>query len=185
MGGIRANSLGGMPEKPKGNSNHPPTPKPPSHVAPAEEGSEAPLLDRVRHLARRLHLSIRTENAYVQWIERFLRYHRDHSGCWRHPSELGDAGVNRFLTYLAVERRVSASTQNQALSALLFLYRKLLKLELTLSAERAKLPERLPVVLSTDEVRRVLSEIPQGPIRLMAGLIYGAGLRLMECCRLR
>jgi integron integrase len=98
---------------------------------------------------------------------------------------MGSREVNEFLTYLAVERTVSASTQNQALSALLFLYRKVLDLDLTIDAARAKLPERLPVVLSVDEVRRVLTQVPQGPVRLLAGLMYGAGLRLMEACRLR
>jgi hypothetical protein len=91
------------------------------------------------------------------WLEEFLRYHRDKSGRWQHPTQLGNDAINDFLTYLAVDRKVSASTQNQALSAILFLYRKVLKLEISIDAERAKTPERLPVVLSVDEVRRVLS----------------------------
>jgi integron integrase len=130
-------------------------------------------------------MSIRTEEAYVQWIDQFLRFHRDQLGQWRHPKEMGSQEVNQFLTYLAVERRVAASTQNQALSALLFLFRKVLQREIKLDAARAKRPGRLPVVLSQDEVRRILVEIPQGPLRLIAGLMYGAGLRLMEACRLR
>jgi integron integrase len=142
-------------------------------------------LQEVRNLTRRLHLSIRTEDAYVQWIDQFLRYHRQKLGHWKHPTEMGSDEVNEFLTYLAVERRVAASTQNQALSALLFLFRKVLDQEIKLNAARAKQPQRLPVVLSQDEVRRVLAEVPQGPMRLMAALMYGAGLRLMEACRLR
>jgi integron integrase len=134
---------------------------------------------------RRLHMSIRTEQAYLLWLEEFLRYHRDKSGSWQHPTQLGNHAINDFLTYLAVHRKVSASTQNQALSAILFLYRKVLKIEIAIDAERAKTPERLPVVLSVDEVRRVLLEVPQGPLRTIAGLMYGAGLRLMEACRIR
>jgi site-specific recombinase XerD len=130
-------------------------------------------------------MSIRTEEAYLQWIEDYLRYQRDKAGQWRHPSEMGNAEINDYLTYLAVERKVASSTQNQALAALLFLYRKVLEREIKLDAARAKGSQRLPVVLSVDEVRRVLQEVPQGPKRLMAGLMYGAGLRLMEACRLR
>lgn len=131
------------------------------------------------------HMSIRTEEAYIRWIVDFLRYFRDQRGEWIHPSELGNPEINQFLTQLAVERRVAASTQNQALSAILFLYRQILKSEIQLDAVRAKRPERLPVVLSVDEVRRVLCAIPVGPFRIMAGLMYGSGMRLMETCRLR
>lgn len=98
---------------------------------------------------------------------------------------MGSAEVNDFLTHLAVQGKVSASTQNQAFSAILFLYTKVLDQKIELNAVRAKQPERMPVVLSVDEVRRLLAEIPQGPTRLMAGLMYGAGLRVMEACRLR
>jgi integron integrase len=147
--------------------------------------SKSPLLQQVRNLTRQLHMSIRTEQAYVQWIEDFLRYHRRRTGNWQHPSEMGSSDVNQFLTYLAVERKVAASTQNQALSALLFLYRRILNQEIKLDAARAKKPERLPVVLSVDEVRRILAAVPLGPMRLVAGLMYGSGLRLMEACRLR
>ncbi len=147
--------------------------------------SKSPLLQQVRNLTRQLHLSIRTEQAYVQWIEGFLRYHRDRTGDWQHPAQMGSDEVNQFLTYLAVERKVAASTQNQALSALLFLFRNVLKQEIVFDAARAKKPERLPVVLSQDEVRRILAEVPHGPMRLIAGLLYGAGLRLMEACRIR
>jgi site-specific recombinase XerD len=130
-------------------------------------------------------MSIRTEEAYCQWIERFLRFHKEQAGQWRHPAEMGSDEINVFLTHLAVDGKVAASTQNQALSALLFLYTKVLKLQTTIDAVRAKRPERLPVVLSVEEVRRLLAAIPVGPVRLMAGLMYGAGLRVMECCRLR
>ena len=98
---------------------------------------------------------------------------------------MGSGDVNDFLTHLAVDRQVAASTRNQALSALLFLFTKVLDFTLEIQAVRAKRPERLPVVLSVDEVRRVLAEIPLGPSWLMAGLMYGAGLRAMESCRLR
>jgi integron integrase len=144
-----------------------------------------PLLQQVRNLTRTMHMSIRTEEAYCQWIEGFLRFHKERAGTWRHPGEMTSADVNLFLTHLAVDRHVAASTQNQALSALLFLFTKVLDLKLEIDAVRAKRPERLPVVLSVDEVRRVLAEIPLGAPRLMAGLMYGAGLRVMEACRLR
>lgn len=159
---------------------------PPKPVAAKRVDPKSPtLLNQVRRLCRRLHLSIRTEEAYCGWIERFLRFHRDRSGEWRHPAEMGSAEVNEYLSHLAVEGKVAASTQNQAFSALLFLYTKVLDLKLELDAVRAKRPERLPVVLSVDEVRRVLAEVAAGPLRVMAGLMYGSGLRVMEVCRLR
>jgi len=148
--------------------------------------AESPkLLDQVRNQLRLLHYAIRTEEAYLKWITEFLRFHRTDSGTWIHPLEIKSSGVNQFLTHLAVDRKVAASTQNQALSALLFLYRSVLKSEIELDAVRAKRPQRLPVVLSIDEVRKVLCNIPEGPYRVMAGLMYGAGLRLMEACRIR
>ena len=130
-------------------------------------------------------MSIRTEEAYVRWITEFLQFSKDKAGAWRHPREMGGPEVNEYLTYLAVERKVAASTQNQALSAIVFLYREILKRELQLESVRAKRPERLPVVLSPQEVKRVLAEVPEGPYSVMAGLMYGAGMRLMEVCRLR
>jgi len=142
-------------------------------------------MDRVRDKMRLLHMSVRTEKAYVQWIERFLRFHRSRVGQWRHPQEMGNPEINQFLTYLAVKKKVAASTQNQAFSALLFLFTRVLGRDVQIDAVRAKLPERLPVVLRVDEVRRVLAAVPIGPIRRMAGLMYGSGMRLMECCRLR
>jgi site-specific recombinase XerD len=137
------------------------------------------LLERVRQETRWRHMSIRTEETYVHWIARFLRFHKARSGHWIHPSELGSDAVNGFPTSLAVEGQVAASTQNQALSAILFLHRNVLKSEVRFDAARAKKPARLPVVLSLDEVRRLLCATSEGPYRLMAGLMYGAGIRLM------
>jgi integrase len=122
------------------------------------------LFDRVRDALRLRHMSIRTEQAYLSWIDQFLRYHRDKAGQWVHPLEMGSDEVNDFLTMLAVKRMVAANTQNQALSALLFLYSKVLEKDFRLDAVRAKRPERLPVVLTVDEVRRLLCAIPEGPL---------------------
>ena len=127
------------------------------------------------------HYSIRTEDAYVDWARRFILFHNK-----RHPQEMGTAEINLFLTHLAVERNVAASTQNQAFSAILFLYQKVLEIEpgRIEGAIRAKRPERLPIVLSRDEVRRVLSQL-DGLYRLIALIQYGAGLRVLEVLRLR
>jgi len=139
------------------------------------------LLDEVRARVRRLGLAIRTETAYVGWIRRFILANGK-----RHPRDMGAREVEAFLTALATVGHVAASTQNQALSALLFLYREVLGTELPWMDDirRAKRPERLPVVLSRDEVMRLLGQM-NGTHELMAGLLYGAGLRLMECVRLR
>ena len=139
------------------------------------------LLDQVRDKLRLKHYSIRTEKSYVDWIKRFILFHHK-----RHPSEMGKPEIEGFLTHLAVDRHVAASTQNQALCALLFLYKEVLEIELPLIADatRAKKPRRLPVVLSETEVRRVLAHL-DGTHHLMASLLYGSGLRLMECARLR
>jgi len=130
---------------------------------------------------RRLGLSLRTEEAYVGWVRRFILANGK-----RHPRELGRREVEAFLTHLAMHGHVAASTQNQALSALLFLYREVLQQELPWmeNIRRAKKPERLPVVLSREEVAALLAEM-NGVTWLMASLLYGAGLRLMECARLR
>jgi integron integrase len=139
------------------------------------------LLDRLRAALRVRHYSIRTEDVYVQWARRFILFHGK-----RHPIEMGAAEINAFLTHLAVVGHVSASTQNQAFCALLFLYQKVLEVDpgwLT-GVVRAKRPERLPVVLSRDEVRRVLAAL-DGTYRLVGLLQYGAGLRVLECLRLR
>jgi len=139
------------------------------------------LLDRVRALLRTRHFSRRTEQAYVGWIRRFILFHGK-----RHPEHLGSPEVTAYLSHLASSRQVSASTQNQAFSALIFLYRDVLGRELAGldQVPRARLPERLPVVLSRAEVAAVLGRM-QGTPRLMCALMYGAGLRLLECCRLR
>ena len=140
-----------------------------------------PLSERVRAAIRVRHLSPRTEEAYLGWIRRFHAFNRG-----RDPAKLGAAEASAFLSRLATEGKVSASTQNQALAALLFLYRDVLGQELPWLDDlvRAKRPHRVPVVLTREEVSAVLNGIDGVP-RLMATLLYGAGLRLMECCRLR
>src|SRR5512139_3519924 len=139
------------------------------------------LLDRVRCVLRTRHFSRRTEQAYVGWIRRFILFHGK-----RHPGGLGSPEVTGYLSHLASSRQVSASTQNQAFSALLFLYREVLGRELAGldQVPRARLPERLPVVLAREEVAAVLRHMRGAP-RLMCALMYGSGLRLLECCRLR
>ena len=139
------------------------------------------LLDQVRARIRVKHYSIRTEDQYVQWIKRFIFFHGK-----RHPRDLGAADVEAFLSDLAVNGRVAASTQNQALSALLFLYREVLEITLPWldNVTRAKPSQRMPVVLTPAEVRAVLDRM-DGVYGLMARLLYGTGMRLMECVRLR
>jgi site-specific recombinase XerD len=139
------------------------------------------LLDRVRHGIRTRHYSRRTGKAYLHWIRRFIFFHGV-----RHPAEMGTAEVSQFLSSLAVYSRVSASTQNQALSALLFLYKEVLALSLPWLDDlvRAQRPHRLPVLLSREEVQATLQHLEGAP-RLMATLRYGVDLRLLECCRLR
>ncbi|MCA1591130.1 MAG: integron integrase [Acidobacteria bacterium] len=139
------------------------------------------LLDQVREAIRTRHYSIRTEEAYVRWVKEYILFFDK-----RHPSGLGAKEVGAFVSYLAVRRNVASSTQNQALSALLFLYREVLgqPIEWVDDVERAKRPKRLPVVFTRDEVRAVLSHL-RAEMWLMASLLYGSGLRLMECVRLR
>ncbi len=139
------------------------------------------LLDRVRACIRLRHYSIRTEEAYVQTIKRFILFHHK-----RHPQQMGAEEIRQYLSHLATEGQVSASTQNQALSALLFLYREVLGIELPFidGIERAKRPVRVPVVLTRDEANNILSQL-SGVYYLMACLLYGSGLRVMECVRLR
>jgi integron integrase len=139
------------------------------------------LLDRLREALRSRHYSRRTEQCYCHWVKRFIFYHKV-----RHPAEMAEPEINAFLTHLAVKEKVSASTQNQALSALLYLYRHVLGREVgTLEGLiRARKPKRLPVVMTREEVKAVLSHL-SGDKWLMASLMYGAGLRLMECLRLR
>ena len=139
------------------------------------------LLDQVRDVMRLKHYSLRTERSYCDWIERFIRFHR-----MRHPREMSEAEVSAFLTHLARDGQVAASTQNQALSAILFLYQQVLRQEIGWldNVERASRPARLPVVLTRDEAKRILHHL-HGTFRLMAELLYGSGLRLMECVQLR
>lgn len=139
------------------------------------------LLDQLRQQIRVRNYSIRTETVYAEWAKRYIRFH-----LYRHPAEMGAAESEAFLTHLAVKRDVSASTQNQALAALLFLYKEVLKLDLPWlqGVVRAKKPKRLPVVLSQDEVALLLERM-QGVQRLVANLLYGSGLRLLEALRLR
>jgi integrase len=148
------------------------------------EGGAVPsprLLDRVREAIRLRHYSLRTEAAYVQWVRRFILFHSK-----RHPESMGAVEVEAFLTHLAVERHVSASTQNQAKSALLFLYKEVLGVDLPWldGVIGAKDQQRLPVVLTPGEVRALLHEL-SGTTWLVAALLYGTGLRLLEGLRLR
>ena len=157
----------------------------PADSAESEQPSVAPaprLLDQVRQRIRVKHYSIRTETAYLDWIKRYIRFFDK-----RHPREMSAAHVERFLTHLAVEKDVAASTQNQAKSALLFLYKEVLAVELPWldGVTQARVPKRLPVVLTKAEVARVLARMPHGVQQIAGGLLYGAGLRLMECLRLR
>jgi integron integrase len=154
----------------------------PWFVAEPTPASGSPkLLARLHEAIRVRHLSHRTEEAYRHWIRRYLFFHH-----LRHPSEMGETEINAFLTHLAVQEKVSASTQNQALSALLFLYRHVMGREVGELGEviRARKPKRLPIVMTREEVKAVLANL-SGDRWLMASLLYGAGLRLMECLRLR
>lgn len=139
------------------------------------------LLDQMRERIRLKHYSIRTERVYCEWVKRFIRFHQ-----YRHPLDMGAPEIEAFLTELAVKRNVSASTQNQALSALLFLYKEVLVVDLPWLADvvRAKKPQRLPVVLTIEEVRSILALLEGGPW-LVCSLLYGTGMRLMEVLRLR
>ena len=151
-------------------------------VSPSAEASTPPrLLDQLRARCRVKHYSLRTERAYLYWSRRFIL-----ANSKRHPRELGALEVEAFLSHLATHDNVAASTQNQALSALLFLYRQVLRIDLPWmeSVVRAKRPQRIPVVLSREEVTRLLALL-EGPTWLMAALLYGTGMRLMECMRLR
>jgi integron integrase len=139
------------------------------------------LLEQVRAVIRRKHYSLRTEKCYLRWIRRYILFHHK-----RHPDQMGVKEIEIFLTFLAVSANVAASTQNQALSALLFLYRDVLgyTLDEPINALRAKKPKRLPTVLTKDEVNLILNCL-LNPHRLVAQLLYGSGLRILECLRLR
>ncbi|MDH7498791.1 MAG: integron integrase, partial [candidate division NC10 bacterium] len=152
------------------------------YPGPAPEATRKPkLLDHLREALRSRHYSRKTEQSYCHWVKRFIFFHH-----MRHPAEMAEPEINSFLTHLAIKEKVSASTQNQALSALLFLYRYVVNREIGDLGEviRARNPKRIPVVMSREEVKAVLGHL-QGDKWLMASLMYGAGLRLMECLRLR
>ncbi len=150
-------------------------------IGSPQAGGKPKLLDRLREALRSRHYSRRTEQAYCHWVKRFIFFHNV-----RHPAEMAEPEINAFLTHLAIKEKVSASTQNQALSALLLLYRHVLDRQIGDLGEviRARKPKRLPVVMTREEARAVLSHL-EGDKRLMASLMYGAGVRLMECLRLR
>ncbi|QTA91345.1 phage integrase N-terminal SAM-like domain-containing protein [Desulfonema magnum] len=139
------------------------------------------LLNHIRDVMRKKHYSVHTENAYTDWIKRYIIYHGK-----RHPGEMGESEIAQFLTHLARDRNVAAGTQNQALNALVFLYKNVLKIELGNFGhiERSKKPKNLPEVMSREEVSAVLSSM-KGKHLLMAKLLYGCGLRIKECVRLR
>jgi integron integrase len=151
------------------------------HETPSLGPQKPRLLDRVRDEIRKRRYSRRTEKSYIGWIRRFVLFHDK-----RHPAEMGEAEISRFLSHLAVTGKISASTQNQALSALFFLYRQVLckEIEWVEAVVRAKRPLHLPIVLTREEVRAVLGRL-QGVEWMMASLLYGSGLRSLECCRLR
>jgi len=152
-------------------------------LPPAQSGAgEKPkLMNQLREALRSRHYSRRTEQTYCHWVKRFIYFHKV-----RHPAEMAEPEINAFLTHLAIKERVSASTQNQALSALLFLYRYVLNREIGDLGDviRARKPKHLPVVLTREEVKSIINQLI-GDKWLMAMLMYGSGLRLMECLRLR
>jgi len=143
--------------------------------------SKPRLLDKMHAVLRVHHYSLRTENTYVQWVKRFILFHKK-----RHPEEMGKLEVEAFLSYLATDKHVAASTQNQALSAILFLYKKVLNIEIDWidNVVRAKRPKYLPVILSPDELKMLISAM-DGTYQLLAKILYGSGLRIMEALRLR
>ena len=149
-------------------------------LPPSPHPRKVKLLDRVRETIRFRHYSRRTEQVYVDWIKQFILFHGK-----RHPDEMGAAEVKEFVTHLATKANVAAATQNQAFSALLFLYKQVLGRELPWidNIERAKRPAKLPVVFTPEEARAVLART-RGTARLMAQLLYGCGLRVNECARL-
>lgn len=146
-----------------------------------QRGQKPKLMDQVRCTLRAKHYSLRTEEAYIHWIKRFIFFHNK-----RHPAQMGEPEINQFLSHLAVEAKVAASTQNQALSALLFLYQAVLGKDIGLieGILRAKRPQRLPEVLTHIEVQRVLAEL-DGVVLLICTLLYGTGMRLLEVLSLR
>ena len=152
-----------------------------SVAQPEETLPYSPLFEKARNLIRLKHYSIRTEKSYLPWIQRYMIFHNN-----KNPEEMGSTEIEAFLSHLAVNLKVSASTQNQAFNALLFLYREVLKRKLdeSINAIRAKKPQHLPTVMTKEETMQVINIIPF-EYQLMVKLIYGSGLRLMECLRLR
>jgi integron integrase len=152
----------------------------PPHVPPA--GKPKKLLDQYSEFLRNRHYSLRTEKTYIGWVRQYILFHHK-----RHPREMGVKEINDFITFLVNQKRVSASTQNQAISAILFLYRNVLNIELdekVLTSIRPTKPKRVPTVLSRQEARQVIAKM-DGVYRLMVQIMYGSGLRLMEVMRLR
>lgn len=152
-----------------------------THTPAGQSARPFRLMERIREVMRLHHYSTRTEEAYTQWIKRYIYFHNK-----RHPNEMGPDEITAFLTYLAVTRKVSASTQNQALNAILFLYKKVLEIDLPWmdGIVRAKRPQHLPVVFTRDEVKAILSQF-DGTRWLILSMIYGCGLRVLECLRMR
>jgi len=142
---------------------------------------EVKLVDQIRNVIRTKHYSLSTEKTYIGWIKRYLIFHN-----MRHPRQMGAAEIEGYLSHLAVKKKVSSSTQNQAFNAILFLYREVLHIDIgeSIQAVRAKKPGRIPLVMTREEIAGVLNALT-GIQRLMASMLYGCGLRLMECCRLR
>jgi len=154
---------------------------PPNFPVKSTTTNPPKLLDQVRDKLRVKHYSIRTEQTYLDWIKRYIYFHGK-----RHPKDLGARDIEAFLTHLAVVGTVAASTQNLAKSSILFLYREVLEIQLPWldNVTQAKAPKRLPVVLTVSEVQSVLSRLT-GTHALIASLLYGGGMRLMEAVRLR
>ena len=158
----------------------------PAKAALVIANPKSKLLDQLREVMRVKHYSLRTEEAYAQWVRRFLKFHRNQAGAWKHPREMGAAEVVAFLNHLANVESVAAATQNQALNAISFLYAQVVRIELGnlgefLAASRRR---RVPVVLGKEEVQKLLASL-DGTWRLMAQVLYGTGLRLLELLRLR
>lgn len=143
--------------------------------------AQSKLLNELTDAIRARHYSIRTEQAYGKWVKNFILFHNK-----KHPAEMGEKEISEYLTFLAVKRKVAASTQNQALSAILFLYKHILQREISWLDDviKAKKPKKLPLVFTKEEAKKVLLQL-DGTKWIMAGLLYGSGLRLMECIRLR
>jgi integron integrase len=159
-----------------------PTSSLPSNTSPAGPGKEKKLLDQYSEFLRNRHYSLRTEKTYIGWVRQYILYHKK-----RHPRDMGAAEINEFITYLVNQKTVSASTQNQAISAIVFLYRNVLNIQLdeqALIPIRPTKPKRVPTVLSKEEAKKVITRM-DGIYKIMAQIMYGSGLRLMEVVRLR